>query len=226
MRCKLSSLSRQIELFYALGESLPKNSDKTQIVLDRLEKLETFTAREKYADRNFQRLSSGSSRVVYQADLTGQRGVIKLAKNERGFAQNKTEANPKMKSKYINKVLNHAKDFLWIAVPFVEKITEKQFKELTDVDFKEFSEALSYGLKSVSGNKDRDKPQDFESIAKSDIYQELVKLGKEFHLLPGDMGRISSWGQIDNHPVLIDAGLTRDVYDDFYEDDSSTNNSS
>ena len=48
-----------------------------------------------YAEANLQHISSGSSRVIYKS---GDK-AIKLAKNDRGVAQNKAEANPKMKSK-------------------------------------------------------------------------------------------------------------------------------
>jgi hypothetical protein len=44
--------------------------------------------------------------------------------------------------------------------------------------------------------------------------------------MPGDLARISSWGTKDGRPVLIDAGLTADVFANFYEDDSSSSKSS
>ena len=163
-------------------------------------------------------MSSGSSRIVY---LTPGKTIVKLAKNDKGIAQNKAEANPKMKSKYLNKILGHASNFAWIEVLYLDKIKEGDFEKMTGLNFGDFGEALSYGLKNVSENSDREKPENFDKVSKSDIYKELKDIGEKFKLLPGDLSRISSWGTKDGRPVLIDAGLTRDIFDEFYEDSNS-----
>lgn len=211
------TLLRLTEVFYSLAtsEKLPDNSKDLKTILDNLEKLETHGARKKYAEKNLKHLSSGSSRLVY---LTDAGTIVKLAKNEKGFAQNRVEANSKMKSKYLNKILGYAKGYVWIETCFLEKITEKEFEDMTELNFKDFGEAIDYGLKGVSGSSNRKKPDNFEEITKSDIYKELKRLGNKFKLMPGDLSRISSWGEKDGVPVIIDAGLTREVYDEFYED--------
>lgn len=216
-----NKLLRFATLFYshAAGEELPPNSDNLKVVLANLEKLETYAARKKYAENNLKHLSSGSSRIVY---LTPGKTIIKLAKNDRGIAQNKAEANPKMKSKYLNPILGYAKNYAWIEVPYLEKITAREFKDMTGLEFDDFGEALRFGLKDISGNSDTEKPKKFEEVAKSDIYKEVRDIGEKFKLMPGDLARISSWGVKDKHPVLIDAGLTQDVFADFYEDSGSS----
>lgn len=215
-----NKLLRFANMFYSLaaGEDLPSDSDDLKVVLANLEQLETYNARKKYAERNLKHLSSGSSRIVY---LTPGKTIIKLAKNDKGIAQNKAEANPEMKSKYLNQIINCAKNCAWCETHYLEKITEKEFEEMTGLKFDDFGDALRYGLKSVSGNEDAKKPANFEQVAKSDIYKELKDIGERFKLLPGDIARISSWGTKDGKPVLIDAGLTRDIYDEFYEESSS-----
>lgn len=217
----LNKLLRLANLFYALateGEELPPNSDNLRTVLSNLEKLETHAARKKYAEANLKHLSSGSSRIVY---LTPSKTIVKLAKNDKGLAQNKAEGNPNMKSKYLNKVLSCAKNYVWCEVPFLDKITVKDFEEMTGLNFDDFGESIRYGLRNVSGNTDKDKPEHFDEVAKSDIYREMKDIGEKFKLLPGDMARISSWGTKDGKPILIDAGLTRDIFDEYYEDSSS-----
>lgn len=206
------TLLRLSELFYTLATSDKQPDTKT--ILKNLEKLETHAARKKYAEQNLKHLSSGSSRLVY---LTNADTIVKLAKNDKGFAQNEVEANPKMKSKYLNKILNHAKNYVWIETHFLEKISAQDFEKMTGLSFKDFGAAIDYGLKNVSKSSER-KPKNFEEIENSDIYKELKKLGDKFKLMPGDMSRISSWGVKDNVPVLIDAGLTQKVFEDFYED--------
>jgi hypothetical protein len=62
-----------------------------------------------------------------------------------------------MKSEVVNKILNKSSKYYWIEVPHLEKLTEKKFKDLSDLDFKDFSSCIEYGLKSIS-ESDKDKP--------------------------------------------------------------------
>jgi hypothetical protein len=103
---------------------------------------------------------------------------------------------------------------------FLEKITTKQFEEMTGLNFEEFGESIRYGLRNVSGNSDAEKPKGFDKVEKSEIYREMKKIGERFKLMPGDLARISSWGTKDGRPVLIDAGLTKDVFAEYYESSS------
>lgn len=216
-----NKLLRFSNMFYSLaaGEELPADSDDLKTILKNIEGLETYKARKDYAEKNLERLSSGSSRITY---LTAQKTVIKLAKNDRGMAQNEEEIkNSKCGSKFFNKILNSASNFSWIEVPFLKKISEKDFKDMTDIDFDDFGEAISYSLRTVSGNSDKDKPEKYDELNKLPLFKEITEIGKQFDLMPGDLARISSWGKKDNHPTLIDTGLTKKVFKDFYEDSSS-----
>jgi len=204
------------DFFYALakGEELPDNSKDLKTVLKNIEQLETHGARKRYAEKNLKHLSSGSSRLVY---LTTDKTIIKLAKNDKGLAQNKAESNPKMTSKFLNKTISSAKNNSWMQTHYLDKITVKDFKEMTDLDFDDFGECIRYGLKNVSGHSDKKKPKNFDEVSKSEIYKEMKKVGDKFKLMGGDLARISSWGTKDGRPVLIDAGLTKDVFSEFYE---------
>lgn len=202
----------------ATAEPLPANSKDLSTILKNIEGLETFSDRKEYAEKNLKHLSSGSSRIVY---LISKKTIIKLAKNEKGLAQNKAETNPKMKSKYLNNIIGHADNYSWMETSYLDKITTKEFEEMTGLKFENFGDGIRYGLKKVSGNTDLDKPENFDKVEKSDIYKEMHRIGTEFKLMPGDLARISSWGVKDKHPVLIDAGLTADVFEKYYEDSSS-----
>lgn len=196
----------------AAKDTIPADSKDAATILKNLSSIETFTDRNAYAERNLDHMSSGSSRLIYSL---GKGLVLKLAKNEKGIAQNKAEANPKIKSKYVNPTLKADKDGLWKISPKLEKITEKEFEELTDINFKDFGEAISYGV-----DKDEKKPEHFEEISKSDLYKEMIRLNKEFDILMGDVERISSWGVKDNCPVLLDTGLTSSIFNLYYDSDS------
>ncbi len=192
---------------------LKQSSLSFPAICKEIENLETFQERINYAKKHLKHLSSGSSRVVYE---TPQHTILKLAKNDRGIAQNEAESNPKMKSKFINKVKSAAKNHEWVHMEYRNKITAKEFEEMTDIPFKEFGEAIKYGLKELTSKPDRKEPTNFPTISKTQIYKEFVRLGKEFKLMPGDMARISSFGEHDGHPILLDAGLTKPIFDEFY----------
>lgn len=216
-----NKILRFATMFYSIAasEKLPANSTDLSTVLKNIEQLETYQARIKYAEDNLSHLSSGSSRITYS---TKNDTVIKLAKNDKGIAQNEAESNPKMKSKYLNKIYGHAPNHAWLEVDYLDKITEKDFKEMTDLEFEDFGKSIRYGLRDVSGNTDKDKPKKFDEVLKSDIYKEMKEIGEKFKLMPGDLARISSWGCKNGKPILIDSGLTSEVFEDFYEDSSSS----
>ncbi len=225
----LNRIIRLANIFCSLAESelndLPKDSENKDTILFNIEQLETYQARKEYAEENLEHLSSGSSRIVY---LSPDKSIIKIAKNDKGIAQNKAEANPKMKSDYLNKIISHAKNYSWIETNYLDKISEKEFEDMTDIKFDDFGSAIRYILKDENGSSEsssykasstKKKPSKF--IENSKIFKEIARIGKEFDLVPGDIARISSWGKKDGHPVLIDAGLTREIFEEFYEDSSS-----
>jgi hypothetical protein len=217
-------LIKLADYFYSLAkEKLPAKSEDTNTVLKNIESLENFNSRIEYAQDNLERLSSGSSRIVY---LANDDTVIKLAKNEKGLSQNKAEAGIKIKSDYLNEVIAHADNNSWIQVNYVDKLTAKEFEEMTGLDFDEFAECIRYGLKHISGNTDKDKPKKLDKIKETKIYKEMKKIGNECNLMGGDLARISSYGKIDNHPILIDAGLTKEVFEKYYESSSSSSSES
>lgn len=217
----VNKLLKLANFFYSLAtsEESPANSKDLKTILKNIEGLENYNSRKEYAEDNLEHLSSGSSRIVY---LTSKKTIVKLAKNDRGIAQNQAEKNSsKIDSKFLNKALNCATNYSWIEVPYLEKITEKDFKNMTDIDFKDFGEAISFSLRKISGNTDKKKPKKYDEISKSTIFKEMTKIGNQLDLMGGDLARVSSYGQKDDHPVLIDSGLTKKVFEKFYEDSSS-----
>jgi hypothetical protein len=210
-------LLKYANIFYTLATA--KGVDA---ILKKLQELDTYTARKDYAEDNLEHLSSGSARIVY---LTPSKTVVKLAKNDRGIAQNRAESNPDMTSPFLNKTIRHADNYVWMETHYLEKITGKEFEEMTGISFADFDEAIRFGLKNVSENTGLKKPKNFDQVAKSEIYKEMKRVGEKFRLLPGDIARASSWGAKDGHPVLIDAGLTSAIFDKYYDDTSSSSKS-
>ncbi len=198
------------ENFYKLAKKLSLKE-----ILKKLSGFDTFKDRNDYAEKNLKHLSSGSSRVVF---LTPEKTVVKLAKNEKGIAQNKEEFRISGTSKFVNKIISSDKNFIWIEVPYLEKITEKDFEKIAGFLFKDLEKCLDYS----DSKKSSKKPDNFDTISKKPIYKNLLSLIKDYKLLSGDIIRISSWGQKDKTPVLIDAGLTLKVYNKYYKSSSSS----
>ena len=213
------NLLKLASAFYSIAstEKLPPNSDNLSTITKNLDNLCFFKSRIEYCEKNLEHLSSGSSRIVYK---TSKNTVIKLAKNEKGISQNEVEASAKTKSKHVNPVLSHSKNYFWIEVPLLEKITTKEFEALCDLSFEDFSKSLEYGLKHLEHSSQK-KPSKFDSISKSSLYKNIFDVAKKLNLLPGDLTRISSWGTKNKVPVLIDVGLSRKVYEEHYSSSSS-----
>lgn len=207
---KINKLTLQSKLFVLTA--LAQHTGNLNEILKHLSSLETFKDRIDYAEKHLEHLSSGSSRLIYKV---GDQ-VLKLAKNERGVAQNKVEANPKMKSKYINPTIKADKNGIWKLSPYLEKITEKEFEKMTGFNFKEFGKALEHKI------DDEEKPEHYEEISKSEIFKEFIRLTEDFDLLIGDMIRISSFGKKDDHVILLDAGLDNSVWEKFYNENEKS----
>lgn len=209
-----NKLLKRINYFYSLA-----SGKDLSYILKEISDLDTFAARKECVEDHLERISSGSSRIVYS---TGEGTVIKLASNKKGLDQNSVEANIKGDSKFINKPTKHDKNYYWIEAPEAKKINEKRFEELTDIDFETFGEAIDYELRSISGNTDKEKPKDLDKAKKMVMFKELVKVAKDNDLLGGDISRISSFGERDGHPVLLDLGLSKSVFSKDYESSSSS----
>ena len=69
--------------------------------IDIFKNLNSFSKRISYCDENIERISSGSSRIVYKIN---DEKVLKLAKNTKGLEQNKNEIQYRSDS-YINYIL-------------------------------------------------------------------------------------------------------------------------
>lgn len=196
-------------LFYSLAKEYKELYD----ILDSAEKLDTYKDRESLLEKKLKRISSGSSRIVYSYNNDI---VVKFAKNEKGIAQNKAESNIKIKSKYVNKVIDKSKKYNWITCAYLDDLKEKDFKELIGYSFKDISECFLYSLKKLSDSKYK-KPKNFDEISKTSFYKDILNIAEKYKLMPGDLSRISSWKKKNNNPVLVDMGLTKKVYDDYYD---------
>lgn len=138
--------------------------------------------------KKYRYIGSGSSRKVF--DL-GNGYVLKVAKNKAGIAQNKMEYKISLtdSSNLFAKVIQASENFNALIMEKADKITD-------------FSYVCSY-FKA-------------ENILEVLTLKEFQNLYYRYNLLLNDLCRTSSWGIINEKPVVIDYGFTREIKERYY----------
>lgn len=203
-------------------------NDKLNTFLIELDNQKSFAARVRYADQHFNRLGSGSGRIVYDVD---DNYVLKLAKNNKGIAQNREEKSICAYNDYddiLANVIDSSDNDVWILSEKAKKINKRRFKTLTGFELIDVYYYLrnfideNNGRKSLFNIDDEVKYQ----LDNDDFINRLKALIMDYSLSAGDMGRPSTFGEInrDGKPtvVLTDYGLSDEVYNTYYK--PKTNN--
>jgi predicted nucleotidyltransferase len=137
---------------------------------------------------NYKYIGSGSARRVFDLD-NGY--VVKLAKNKKGIAQNKTEYQIALEedSKLFARILKVSDDFNLLIMEKAELVSN-------------LSEVLKYF--NVKDDKE------FFRL------DEINYITTKHNLMPKDLVRSVNWGMINNTPVIIDYGFTKIVRRKYY----------
>lgn len=186
-------------------------------------KLKSFNQRIQYCEKNLLRISSGSSRVVYKIDDTK---VLKLAKNKKGLAQNEVEidfSKDYMWDGLVAEIFNYDENNLWTEMELARKVNQKIFQEVTGLNFDEYCDNLRY-YDSQQGNRKSmykpTKPESYDDMWENDYGSGMLNLIGSYDLPVGDLCRLSTYGVVSrngqNDIVMIDYGLTKDVYNSYY----------
>lgn len=199
----------------------------TEFSMDTLKSLSSYAKRLAYVKSMIPQLASGSSRVVFKVD---DEKVLKVAKNQKGIAQNESELDwGKRSYNIVAKIFDFDDDYRFLEMEFAKKATPNQFKALVGYSLKEIEDYLynrgydydprKYGRYASKKTID---PQVEEAMHEDEWVQELVDLCINYgYQMPGDFGRISSYGIVNrgtygDEIVLTDYGLSEDVYDTHY----------
>jgi mRNA-degrading endonuclease RelE of RelBE toxin-antitoxin system len=202
--------------------------------MDIFKSLNSYNKKIKYCNQNLQRLASGSSRIVYKID---DATVLKLAKNNKGLAQNETEAT--MSNDYyapdvFAKVYDVDDDYKWIEMQLARKAKPSDFKRLTGYKWEVYQYFIEYIASNYVYVRSRyNSSNPYEQLFKSEEFQEFAWNNSDslFYRLSEylsnyqiegykDIERISSWGVVQNQDgeelVIVDYGLDNDTLNNFY----------
>lgn len=215
-----------IEDGYFTEEELNEATYPENFNMDYFKSLTSFNARIRYCETFLQRISSGSSRIVYKID---ENTVLKLAKNQKGIAQNEVEGQHDCYRDNMNmfaKIYDTDENYLWIEMQLAKKARVSDFKRLTGYDFNTVCYWIDYCKPDRYRNSNPlktffDSPEFEENWDEYGLLAELQEYIGNYDVPIGDLKRISSWGVVNGEYgeelVLIDYGLTNDVFNNYYK---------
>ena len=189
---------------------------------DEFKSLPSFKDRIRYLKRHMGKIGAGSARIVFDIDPETS---FKLAKNKKGIMQNRVEIDIGTKGWYsfVAKVYDNDEEGLWLEAEKARKMKPSDFKQITGFDFNEWVYVLQQHYNEMKGKRFLGSmlvSDDYDDILESDLFSEMISFMADFDMSVGDIARISSWGIVSRdgkeQPVLIDYGLTQDVFKDFY----------
>ena len=119
--------------------------------MEKLKSIRSYSGRVKYVQSILPRISSGSSRVVFKVD---DEKVLKVAKNDKGIAQNSSEDDwGKQNTGIVAKVFDTDDDGIFLEMELAQKVNMATFKKLAGISLQELELALQSEADRQGGNK-------------------------------------------------------------------------
>ncbi len=194
----------------------------------------TFKARLAYALERAKKLGTGSSRVATTIEYQGRPTVLKIAKNQKGLAQNSVEADI-LSDGYASQlgILIPIIDYdeqnrepTWVHTEMAQKASEKQLCQLMKCDNLHQLINMAYAIqgRKIYGNYEnfanhlRQKGKSEQDIdTMTDYANILADLNSSFDVELGDFGRAANWGIYQGKPVIVDVGFNSNVLNQYYK---------
>lgn len=218
MKIKLSEEQYDKIIHTNIDEEYPTSWD-----VEEFARLKSFNQRIQYCEKNLVRISSGSSRIVYKIDDTK---VLKLAKNKKGLAQNEIEiefSQDYLWEGLVAKIFHYDENNLWVEMELARKLTAKSFQQITGLDFEKFGRSLKYFEQEQENSRAMfrfTKPESYDEMWENEFASSIFDIIGSYDIPAGDLTRLSTYGIVNRNGqddvVLIDYGLTKDVYDSYY----------
>ena len=184
-----------------------------------------------YALERATKIGTGSSRIAFEVEYEGRPTILKIARNKKGLAQNEVESKM-LSDGYIEKMELTIPliDYdttniqpLWIHTEKANKVTEKKLCKLLHCDslfqliqmVKSKYEHSNLYTSYYNELKELNTEEELEDLV--NLVDNLYSLSKDFNIALGDFQKTNSWGLYKGKPVIIDIGLSMEVYDLHYK---------
>lgn len=206
-----------------LEAPLPEDWD-SEIFSDRV----PFKTRVEYAKERAQQVGSGSSRIAFEIPYEGRKTVLKIAKNSKGMAQNEVEVEMLNNARALNAndivvpEIDHdetSSSPTWIHMEYAPRLKSKQeWKRFTGVNLQDF---IYYVIDvrdgRAPGHFDRQGVIDaIDNGGQGEYLADLTDFIISSGMMPNDLSRYSNWGWYNGRPVIIDLGLSPEVFTSYY----------
>lgn len=195
----------------------------------------TFKSRLAYALERAKKLGTGSSRVATTIEYQGRPTVLKIAKNQKGLAQNSVEASI-LEDGYASQmgILIPLIDYdeqnrepSWIHTEMATKANEKQLCSLLKCPsltfLVNFATSITgkkrfLGLPQGYINKLKESGMSEDDVETcTDYANKLAELNSSFDVELGDFTRAANWGLYNGKPVIVDVGFNSNVLQQYYK---------
>ena len=207
-------------------EGLEDNQNKieemaypTSFSMEEFKSINSFAQRIRYCNQHLNRINSGSGRIIYQID---DEKVLKLAKNQKGIAQNGVEAEGYIQNyDIVSKVFDTDDNDTFVEMELARKVTPTIFRNVVGFDFKYVYPYLFNLLKAGRRYPEMSIPPEITEQLNDDEWMiELANLVGDYGMELGDVARLNSYGLVkrdgQDAVVLVDFGLTNSVYEEYY----------
>lgn len=185
-----------------------------------------------YALERATKIGTGSSRIAFEVEYEGRPTILKIAKNKKGLAQNEVESKM-LSDGYIEKMEltiplidydTTNEQPLWIHTEKANKVTEKNLCKLLHCDslfqliqmakskYKQNSSLYAHYYNELKELNTEEELDDLD-----ELIDNLYTLSNDFNIALDDLQKTNSWGLYKGKPVIIDIGLTMEVYDLHYK---------
>lgn len=187
--------------------------------MDTFKSIPSFKKRIEYCRQNLTKIGEGSSRMVFKID---DEKVLKLAKNSKGLAQNKKEADTGYNENYfscIAKVFDYVDDYKFIESEYARKCSKNEFKRITGYDFHTH---VKFIYAEANDTLNLNFSQEFidEAYDEGAIMIEVIDFAKNWKLTIQDLNDLRQYGIVkrngEEYVVIADYGLDNDIYKKHY----------
>ena len=183
-------------------------------------KLNSFNKRIQYCEEKLTRISSGSSRIVYKID---ESKVLKLAKNQKGIAQNEAEinfSNDYMWDGITAEIFNHDDNGLWVEMELARKVRPTTWMNIVGIPLNDMMDCARY-VENQKSSYSKNTPPMLDEAYENEFTSTILDLIANYDIPSGDFGKYSTYGVVNRNGndeiVIIDYGLTTDVMNKHYK---------